>query len=442
MTTAAPTQERLPLQLLPKQAQIIYSRKRRLAFTGGRGSSKSVTGAIYVCLHSRQGGVYFIIAPTYTMLDGTIRTFKEVALKLGLWNHKAFWESKPQRAILNNGAEILFRSGDDADGLRGGDKAGAWLDEMQESDEDVYRVVEPALRQWGITGWIVATFTPGDPQHWTSKTFINPVNPEDVEFVRASLKENIFAPPDLYETLLRSWSASPLRIRRELEGECVYLEGAEWLPEYFDGIGFEQWPKTDRDEGIRVIALDPSKGKGDKEGDYSAFVLLWFYNGTLFVDADMRNDRGDIEITHTGVQLFKQFNPHYFVIESEARQNEHLVRDMHRIADSESLVMPITTVDSRVFSGDGKMKMDKKSRIRQLAGYVSERWFRFKTPSPGAKLLKEQLMAFPLGHDDGPDALAYGIAMLQKATRGCVSPPTCYNTTAMGQFNTPSGSIA
>lgn len=391
-------------------------------------------------LYVRRNGKPVWCGNTYAMLDATMRTFIEVATQFGLWDHTKFWATKPPRAILKSGAEILFRSGDDPNALRGGDKAGAWLDEMQESDEEVYRVVEPCLRQWGQLGWMTCTFTPGSPDHWTSKVFINPVNPEDVGFFRASLKDNPFAPPGQYEELCRSWAASPLRRRRELEGECVYLEGAEWLPEYFDNIGFDRWP-TDPEQGIRVIALDPSRGRGDKEGDYSAFVLVWFVSGgngpTLYVDADMRNDRGDVEIAQTSVQLWQAFRPHYFVIESESGQNDHLIRDIHQIGDAMELPIAVASVDSKIYGLLGKGKIDKKTRIRSLSTYVSERWFRFKTGSPGAKILKEQMMAFPLGHDDGPDALSYAIATLRQVSEGRVLPPTTYGMTPMGQIVTP-----
>ena len=434
----------MTINLSPKQTEFVTSTKPIRALRAGRGFGKSSVGAIDMMLRSKPGGLYMVVAPTYGVLqDTTMRSFKEAAELLGVWDDKGF-RTQPHPSLKGkNGAEYLFRSADTPGSLRGGDKAGVWFDEMQESDEEAFRIIEPALRQWGKRGWISATFTPGSPDHWTSRIFINGQNP-DVHCIQASLKDNIFISQEIYEGLLRSWAASPMRIRRELEGECVYLEGAEWLPEYFDNVGFDQWPLvTDAsDEGIRVVSLDPSKGKGDKEGDYSAFVLSWFHKGTIYVDADMRNDRGDIEITQTGVKIFSEFKPHYFVIENESGQNDHLIRDMHRIADSMGLIMPITPMDSRVFSprntGHGQTKMDKKSRIRQLAGYISERWFRYRNHSPGSKILVEQLMAFPLSaHDDAPDALAYAVAMLQKATTGQVRTPSGYGLTEMGKIIQP-----
>lgn len=433
-------QIKIDLRKHPKALQFVSSNKIRKSFTGGRGSAKSVSGAINFCMRCKPGGRYFVIGPSYTMLQGTIDTFIEVAKAFRLWDDNQYWTTKPPRCILNNGAEVHFRSGDDPRYLKGGDKAGAWIDEAQDCTEDVYWMTEPCLRQWGKLGWMAATFTPGSPDHWTSKTFITPSNPEDVFFIRASLSENPFAPPGQYEKLKQAWASAPLRIRRELEGECLYLEGAEWDPSYFNTVDFEQWPKDQR-QGIRVIVLDSSKGKSDKQGDYSAFVSLWFIPGnpaTIYLDAYMRNDMGDAEICQQGVALYKAFNPHYFIIENESHQTDHLVTNMHKIADDQGLPMAIATVDSKIYGLLGGGKIDKKSRIRSLTPYISERWFRFKANSDGAKLLRDQLMAFPVGdHDDGPDAAAYGIATLQCATTGRVSRPVTYSRDPMGQITTP-----
>ena len=56
--------------------------------------------------------------------------------------------------------------------------------------------------------------------------------------------------------------------------------------------------------------------------------------------------------------------------------------------------------------------VNKLVRIRRLGQYLSTRRFRFKTNSPGTKLLVEQLQEFPLAdHDDGPDALEMALRL-------------------------------
>lgn len=406
-----------------EQQDFIDSKKPIRALTGGIGSGKSISGAIDLLQRSRPNCLYMVCAPTYGMLgDATMRTFIEYAQKMKLWNPNQYWVQPRPRAILENGAEVLFRSMDDPDSLRGPSASGIWMDEVQKTSEDAYTILLGRLRQHGKRGWLTATFTPGSPDHWTSKTFINSTNP-DVFFIRVSLRNNTFLEPEFYEGLLRAYAASPMRIRRELEGECVYMEGAEWDASYFENCWFDEWPSPDRG-GIKVLSLDSSKGKGGRTGDYSAFIKTLFVDGLLYIDADMRNDRDSEVIAQTGVEIYRQWCPHYFVVEEEMGQ-DLLIASMHRIADEQKLVMPLTPM--------GTDKINKEVRIRRLTPYVSRRQFRFKSNSPYCKMVVEQLMAFPLGdHDDGPDAMEYGLRMLIKATTGMVQPPRGYAINTLG----------
>lgn len=412
------------VSMYPKQFAFCQSQKPIRGFTGGRGSGKSEVGAIDLLLKSKPGGLYLVVAPSYSMMeDTTFRSFVKVATSFGLWDDSRYWKQPRPRAILRNGAEYLFRSADDPETLRGGDKAGAWLDELQNSDEEAFNIVEPALRQWGRRGFVTGTFTPGSPDHWTSKKFINSDNPS-LECFKASLRENIFIGEEIYQGLLESWAASPLRIRRELEGECIYLEGAEWDADYFnDNCWFDEWP-VNASEGIRVMALDSSLGKDRKPGDYAAFVKCLWVNGYLYLDADMRQGQDSSLICQNGVEQYRQWCPHYFVVEQEMGQHL-LISEMHKIADEMKMLMAITPMDTE--------KLAKEIRIRRLTPYVSRRWLRFKRNSPGAKLLREQMMSFPQGqHDDGPDSLEYCVRMLVKATTGQVLAPRGYGITPMG----------
>lgn len=419
-----PVTSRLRVSLYPQQRDFILSPKHIRGFTGGRGSGKSKVGAIDLLLKSKPGGLYLVVAPSYSMMeDTTFRSFVEVATAFGLWDDSKYWKQPRPRAILRNGAEYLFRSADDPETLRGGDKAGAWLDELQNSDEEAFNIVEPALRQWGKRGFITGTFTPGSPDHWTSKRFINSDN-TSLGFFKASLRDNIFISNEIYQGLLESWAASPLRIRRELEGDCLYMEGAEWDATYFgDECWFDEWPAAGRD-GVRVMALDSSLGKDRKPNDYAAYVKCLWADNTFYLDADMRQGQDSSMICQQGVELYRSWLPHYFVVEQEMGQHL-LIGEMHKLANDLQFPLPITPM--------GTEQIQKEVRIRRLTPYVSRRQLRFKRNSPGAKILREQMMAFPQGeHDDGPDALEYCLRILEKATTGQVLPPRGYTFNAMG----------
>jgi predicted phage terminase large subunit-like protein len=340
-----------------------------------------------------------------------------------IWDWDNYYKQE-RRMVGKNGAEYLFCSADDPESLRGPNASGLWLDEAQDMDELAYRNARGGLRQHGIAGWVSATFTPSSPDHWTSLEFIK--DDPDTAFFRASLLENRFVSQKYKEMQLKNFAASPLMLRREVHGECVYLEGADWSPEYFEGVEIKEWPERKRDS-ILVISLDSSLGDPTKKaGDYAAFVIDLWQDGIMYLDADMRTGQDSSVIAQTGIELWKQYKPDYFVVEKDMGQHL-LIAEMHRLADEQKIPMAITPIDTE--------KKNKMFRIRKLTPYVSRRQFRFldTAKSGGSKILLDQMRSFGVGkHDDGPDSLAYNVDMLVKATTGMVLPPRSVGFSPMG----------
>lgn len=438
-------EEHHKIKAYPKQQAFITDDARAVSFTAGVGAGKTFAGATRLLLKSQPNCTYMIAVPTFNQLDrATLPAFKEVCDQFGLWTKDSYREVK-RTVSLDNGAHYLLSSCDHPETLRGPTISGAWCDELQDTKEEAYFNILARLRQHGKRGWIQSTFTPGSPDHWTSKRFIKnctipttmkidtSFGPATIKyfrnqdgstsFFRASTKENTFLEPAYYQGLLADYASSPMRIRRELEGECIYLKGAEWEPEYFDNVMFNEWPTLSRD-GIKVIALDSSLGKEGKGEDYAAYIKCQWQDGLLYVDADMKPRQASSTICQTGVELYKDWKPHYFVVEEEMGMNL-LIAELHRIADEQNLVMAITPM--------GSDHINKEVRIRRLTPYVSRKLFRFKSNSPGAKMLMDQMLAFPLAeHDDGPDCLEYAIRMLVKATTGQVCLPRQVLYTPLG----------
>lgn len=56
--------------------------------------------------------------------------------------------------------------------------------------------------------------------------------------------------------------------------------------------------------------------------------------------------------------------------------------------------------------------VNKQVRIRRLGPWLAMHKIKFRSNSPGAKLLVQQLKDFPVGdHDDGPDALEMAVRL-------------------------------
>src|SRR5262249_32351590 len=103
--------------------------------------------------------------------DSTFRMFLALAQELGIVEAGDVKRSAPPSILLRTGAEVLFRSADEPDRLRGPNLSGIWLDEASLMPEDAFTVAIGRLREAGEQGWLTATFTPKGRLHWTFETF-------------------------------------------------------------------------------------------------------------------------------------------------------------------------------------------------------------------------------------------------------------------------------
>ncbi len=173
---------------------------------------------------------------------------------------------------------------------------------------------------------------------------------------------------------------------------------AEWAPELFGDwiwVSPEKWPKQ---FDLKVVCVDASKGRNDKQGDYSAIVFLGVpADGLLYVDAIVERIPLD-QIVRKTVVFCDERKPDFVGIEAEQFQ-ELLVHEFRRQCGQQFTERwPTYTMRTQ--------NVPKVARIRRLSQYVINRELRFRADSPGCRLLVDQLMDFPLAeHDDGPDAL-------------------------------------
>src|SRR5207248_8108996 len=110
------------------RAQLAYRRSSAYfrGFVGGIGSGKSHIGCLDLIRRAKPWRLYMAAAPTFGMMrDSTLRSF------LGLARELCFLRSmnlSNMVATLGNGAEVLFRSADDPERLRGPNLSGIYLD--------------------------------------------------------------------------------------------------------------------------------------------------------------------------------------------------------------------------------------------------------------------------------------------------------------------------
>jgi predicted phage terminase large subunit-like protein len=384
------------IKLHPAQAAFRNSNAISRGYVGGIGSGKSWVGAYDLLRRAKPNRLYMVVTPTYGMLrDASWRTLMNLAKELQYFRE----ENKTEmRMVLGNGAEVLGRSADDPERLRGPNLSGAWMDEASLMHRGAFDIMLGRLREAGEQGWLSATFTPQGKSHWTYKVF--GIRGEGVELFHSHTRDNPFLPATFYTSVMHQYA--PNLARQELGGEFVELEGAEFPGAWFgDHAWFDEWPATWQ---CKTLSLDPSKGKDSKAGDYGAFVKLMVdTEGTVYCEADIERRNVDL-LAETAVEHCRTWKPDLFGCETNQFQ-ELLADNIGRMAASRGLVLQPYGLDNRV---------SKVVRIRRLTPFLSKGEIRFKSNSPGTQLLVEQLQDFPGGdHDDGPDALEMAVRLAQ-----------------------------
>jgi len=403
-------QPRQPLQTSVKlhtaQAQFHHCQARYRGFVGGRGAGKSWIGAYDMVKRAMspegRGRLYLVAAPTYPMLsDSSIRTTVEICRMLGVYNHDSL-KRQPPSLLLPNNSEILFRSADDPERLRGPNLSGVWLDEASLMSHEAYTVAIATLRERGQAGWLSATFTPKGLGHWTYDTFAT--GKPDTALIRAQTKANPFLDAGFITALEAQYSDRTAL--QELSGEFVDSEGAEWPAEHFGPhIWWNgSWPQLQ----CKVIAVDPSKGREAKQGDFSAIVMLGrTMDGALYVDSDMVRVNTEVLVDMI-LERQREFNADLVVIEANQFQELIAVQLMER-ARGRGMAIPCRPIVNVV---------NKLVRIRRLGPYLSQRLFRFRE-TPHNKIIVEQMRDFPTAsHDDGPDALEMALRCMIELHNG------------------------
>jgi phage terminase large subunit-like protein len=145
-------------RLNPVQWEFVHCRARFSFYVGGVGAGKTTAGAMRAILRAIEhpGCLGLIGAPTYPMLrDATARTFFAL-LPEPLVETYARSEGYLR---LRNGSEILFRSLDQPDRVRGLNLAWFWMDEAPLCGYYAWQVLKGRLRQKGFetAGWATGT---------------------------------------------------------------------------------------------------------------------------------------------------------------------------------------------------------------------------------------------------------------------------------------------
>jgi PBSX family phage terminase large subunit len=200
------------ITLSKTQDDFVLDQTRFTAFIGGIGSGKSFAGAVKALLNAKAGTIGLVLAPTYPMLrDATLRTFRDIAGEAIVDFSKS-----DMIARMVTGGEILFRSADNPERLRGPNLHWAWIDEGALCPPDTWDIVIGRLRADGLAGPCWITSTPKG-RNWLYH------RRDMMKIYKAKTAENRHLSPDFIQSLRDSYSGD--FARQELEGEFISLEG-------------------------------------------------------------------------------------------------------------------------------------------------------------------------------------------------------------------------
>lgn len=203
--------------LFPRQRRFVLDPARFPAYIGGIGSGKTFAGACKVIARIGRKEVGFVAAPTYDMLrDATQRTLLAMLDDLGV--RYTLLKSERTVTIAASGHEIIFRSLDNPEHLRGPNLHYAWIDEGSLIAAEAWRVIKGRVRVGSMPqAWLTAT---PKGRNWVWEEWERDANP-DHPLYRVRTEENPELPADFAQSLgyVGAFAA------QELGGEFVAFEG-------------------------------------------------------------------------------------------------------------------------------------------------------------------------------------------------------------------------
>ena len=258
---------------LPKQHEFISSAWRHdyLLYAGGYGSGKSLVGcALAIMLSMAIPGNLGLVGRQHAsdLRDSTQRTFFECLPPEWI----ARWKATESHLWLVNGSEVIFRHLDEPAGLKSLNLGWAYIDEITDTGESVFRMLQSRIRLpvqlpaiadldagWpatrragtGVDGRkIFATTNTDAPGHWVHELWFGPPPPEGRGLPRAK----------------RFAVHSASRENRHLPREYLADMDASFDPRYHERYVQGKWVDIARDRvyhqfdraaHVRPVAYDP-----------------------------------------------------------------------------------------------------------------------------------------------------------------------------------------
>lgn len=212
-----------------------------------------------------------------------------------------------------------------------------------------------------------------------------------------------------------------------LEDRIKMMGSRSALREYFhehveDGKHFKhewiQWGPCPpvRDLDAMEIYTDPSL-KDNKDNDHKAIVAVGKKGSTYYIYRSFNRVASVSAMVKVKYDFFRQFGDFArYRMEANFIQ-DILLKDFDLEAEATGITLPLRP--------DKRAKPNKEMRIENLTALFERGFVVFnedERTSPDMQTLKDQFLAFPTGHDDGPDAVEGAVHYLNKGERSGKPP--------------------
>ena len=236
------------LKYYKQQRLFLTAATRGIIWIAGIGSGKSLTLTRLAIIKALRGRRTCIISFAYQQLRDTVLwNLKRELPKFGLEINKHYTLNLTTLTLefLTTGGQILLRSADDPDSLRGLSVDDIGIDECRNfKTREVYDIALGRIRESDDAQWYLVT-TPKGRKHWTYQLLVQlGIDPKGsyaensgVTFIRSSMVDSPFLPKSYIEETVRLYSAKvgSQEINAEFvdmsEGviESVRFERAEYI---------------------------------------------------------------------------------------------------------------------------------------------------------------------------------------------------------------------